>query len=1407
MPDATPVYRGYRRQILYTLDRLLEAEAEGKVFQLEGIEDLDVYGADGTLIEVVQVKDHAAPLTLSDLASKNGQEGSFVHRIVPLLQLSSNPTVSLASFGPIGPELSASFAGEEKERRGIVRKLKETYEFSEQDAERLAGALRPVDVQENTTRERVFGLLRNSVAGVDPESAFELLSSWLYRCAEQKCRLTRQEVIDRVLRVGRFVSRQSAHHAVWFTTVEAIADRALDSDAAKSLAEEFYRGVGTRYEHILAELDVPRPEKLDQLYAAFAERSAVVLHAASGQGKTTLAFRYLHDAVPENSRYLVRLVENRVHGQQIAAAVEGYADALEVPVTVFVDVSPNDDGWPELVERLARHPRIRVLVAVREEDWRRATFGDTDAIREVDLAFDRSEAEGIFKSLAEIQAPAAFLDFEEAWERFGSKGSLLEFVYLVTQGGLLHERLEGQVSRLKREANRGLRGGAELDLLRLTSVAAAFGGRLRIPAVASHLRLPAIDEAIRLLEQEYLVRRTTGGALLDGVHPIRSDILVDLLCDDDTAPWSAAAAIVLSLLDESDIGRFLLHSFSRRKEQANALLAELSTFHPATWVGTVGVLRSLLWLGLREYAEANRALIEDARRDSGPGWSIVLDGDIANAMAGVTQSVAEMFDRLGSEERRLQVETLRSRQTPKITAYDRAINWLRSRSQGPTVPSSDEEWTAAAEVAFWVRRLNIGWPLGEWLPDDQVEEALRRLPLDVAADVVVGLVDGLDAEVPGWFTTSRPLLIERFQRETLTPVLADDGEQLTAHFIVDYEKREGEAGDLAALPFIDARNPLHNEALVRVFLLRRLFPDRNSYACQGYGHRLHGFELPNDYTRRPGTARGRLPLRWLPSINSTFHGIVDFEARPADWAEYADRVLGMREEVARCLKDLHKALPIYLSSSRSVPILGRSIPSVEWFRRWAILRDPPLLPQCAVDEWGFVSESLTEPATDQAQVRGRTGLDSIPAVRRYRPLLEPLRAYSNAWHNFLYQAPSVMTANAQLRKNPKSGRRDVSGNPDEGRSGNDAARNLSVYQLAEAWKGLRNLQLSYRSLLGGLVNAQRLESLERRESELFAEVWPMWFAFAQQPNCVLRKPVSESMQLLDKVIQGLSKSLRRELGSTPLDAVRITVGSADVLWEDEPVLWLRVDGTDGIEVYSALIPALNAVRRAIQRVEDTPLRLHALDFQWRRVVVVPLIHSRSLSGSAWRVHTNLLLQAEEAEALGSWHFVPEQVPDVALSALGVSAWKEPRLLVGIDLAEATNQLWQLVSHVQDLANLPEVDGVGEQVGLRHIERMFEHVNHALQQMLDAASRLAGEISAFGPATSRVEAQLIIASEALQALFARAIPARESPTPGSLTLTVNDLEPWSAKLQEAAHFAQMAHLAWSSAVLAAGQDPG
>ena len=101
---------------------------------------------------------------------------------------------TIASFGEIGPELSGAINGEPAHRATVVQKLcSADSALTEEKALRLLEALRGnvVHPQEHELRSLIVGGLRNTIAGAEANTAFELLHFWMYDAAERRRPLTR----------------------------------------------------------------------------------------------------------------------------------------------------------------------------------------------------------------------------------------------------------------------------------------------------------------------------------------------------------------------------------------------------------------------------------------------------------------------------------------------------------------------------------------------------------------------------------------------------------------------------------------------------------------------------------------------------------------------------------------------------------------------------------------------------------------------------------------------------------------------------------------------------------------------------------------------------------------------------------------------------------------------------------------------------------------------------------------------------------------------------------------------------------------------------------------------------------------------------------------------------------------
>ena len=582
----------------------------------------------------------------------------------------------------------------------------------------------------------------------------------------------------------------------------------------------------------------------------------------------------------------------------------------------------------------------------------------------------------------------------------------MEFVHLVTQGESLRKKLKQQVSRIEDEAReKGMKNNGEIELLRLVSVASAFDAQLEVRPLLDHLDLEAPRRSLELFEKEYLLRLSTDGSLVGGLHPIRSEILADILTDPVISPWSESARACLPLIYETDIESFLLHAFSRRPEDVKPLLDALNSYQPDQWAAIGGITRALLWLGISEYVEVNRELIQDAFEYSGVGFVSLLDSDISDAMPDIATSYLNIFRDLDiiNEGNHRQIESFRSRQTDKTQVFERAKTWLSNRTQRPEIPQYDAGWSGITETIFWLGHFSISWPLSEWLPDAELERPIEELPLEILADLVLGLHYGYGDLFTTWLESSRSKLINRFREETLTVNLQDDENKVNAHFIIDFEQlNDPKFGDQNTQA---SGNYPHDEAIRRIKLLRKLLPDLEAYACQGYGHRLWNEELPFDDTQKTGIPKSQLPPIWLTSINSTFRGLAEQPYRPKTWEEYAKSIFELRENVLSAMKQLESGLKAYFRKQKPDQLFGKLINAEEWNQYHQMLLKSPLVPYCALDEWGFIDEFDQHPIEEDVVIRGLT-------LQKDKPFLTSFREYTQNLLNFFGQSSHAMVLNS-----------------------------------------------------------------------------------------------------------------------------------------------------------------------------------------------------------------------------------------------------------------------------------------------------------------------------------------------------------------------------------------------------------
>jgi len=1383
---APAALQGYRLQALYTLMRVLAPGIDRtQLFQFEGTEDLEILDQDETIVEAIQVKSYSS-LALSDLEPEKANP--FLRRAVRSLEGENPPVIKLVNFGTIGPELNRAWDGDESCRERIVTKLADKG-FEQDEVEKLFESIKLVSLDEEEAHQAVLAQIRDLSAGIDPENALDLFVAWYYRLAEQRQVVSCAELIDKVNAVSRFLAERYHYHKQWHTTIEPLDAFPIDEEHLSRLRDEFYAGVQARYEHILADLDFLREHKIAEIFQAFQESNVVIVHAASGQGKSTLVYRYLHDMYPNKWRFAVKRVQDVEHALSIALALSGFGNAVEVPIAVYLDVHPRDTEWPELVRQLANQRFLEILVTIREEDYRRANVSGADFdFVDVSLDFDQVEAELLYERVRSASDHWDFLDFDAAWDAFGGEGPLMEFVYLLTQTQTLQQRLETQVQRIEEEVRELEASPDELGLLALVAVTSAYGARLRTHDVIKVLDLPAPNRTLEQFEQEYLLRRTTGGMYLEGLHPIRSSILSHLLIQPDVNPWLDIVAQALPLMLEEDLETFILHALVDEDHDADCddFLSLVMALRPRTWPGIAGVLRSLLWVGAREYVALNRTVLDAAYNELGPGWWFAVDLNFASPGEG--PELSEWWTRLGSlipSEQQVRIKAIREGQTPKDALFQRPREWLRSLSTPPPPPSAREAWRQVAEVWYWAAWLTADKSIVDWVPEDELDASVADLPLTTLADLSFALHLCDPERHQGWLETHEDTLHRRLAVQQNILALEEDDTTLRIHFIPSGDV-EGEGSD-----------PLHTETMAKINLVRRLFPGYERYGAQGYGFKLAGIELPQgDSTRKDGVPTTHLIPQWLPWLNGVVGGIARLRYRPDSWDDYLDMVVEARRLITDCLDELNRGLIKFYQRTKPINVGLKHVDLQAWQRCWRQLSGMMDLPKSAVDPWGFASESA---ASSRVQTLAQQQyVPTAIAFQKYKPYLEAQRDYFSSMRNFLNQAPAVWRTNANAGKlHPNDPKREVILDALQ-EQGVKTDPHLPVYNLFEGKAQLPACQRQFKALFGQYLGADEIATLEERENEVLATTWALWYFYAYEPWKGAASPWRQVPQWIDVARRQLKARVQQALETIQTPECKTALLNCDQKWHDSPALWAKLDLSDPTHLYAIALGAFpNALRDALGHIDLGKLTYYLVQETCQYIVTIPVVQGCMLDELAWPFHTLTTLQTDNIQQK-PWAYFPQELPEVIREELHLAAWVRPEILTANRLSRSVATLRQLTSQISEFQEIPDLTEPGlERLQAYVVEELSETLSTSLQTFFDAAAELLERFNALPEGEQQKRDNLRTAIEALLEVHEYVRPSEGDDT---FKLDLAKIVAYSQRLEEIYPAVEGIRLFWIADIL-------
>jgi energy-coupling factor transporter ATP-binding protein EcfA2 len=331
----------------------------------------------------------------------------------------------------------------------------------------------------------------------------------------------------------------------------------------------FYLGVDVQPGHLAAGLVVERPAARQLTLKALEARRNVLIVGPSGSGKSALMWEVARAANHVEEWFQIcRLSVEQL--PSLKALVKACKASAKAPVGfVFDDVGCGlTEGWDALARYAASQPGIFLLGSSREEDMF-LLHERTRAIEIRELG-DNELAERLWKELrsrSQTQAPG----WREPWRE--SKGLLLEYVHLLTQGSRLADVLRSQVNDRARDITREV----ELAVLRVTAAAGAAGAMVDVDRLSAVLNCPEaeISRALRRLIAEHLIR-SVGPCRVGALHQLRAAELFRLCHEFPPPTPERTIAKALHCLPAEDIETFIVRICEINAEWQGQIVDEIA---------------------------------------------------------------------------------------------------------------------------------------------------------------------------------------------------------------------------------------------------------------------------------------------------------------------------------------------------------------------------------------------------------------------------------------------------------------------------------------------------------------------------------------------------------------------------------------------------------------------------------------------------------------------------------------------------------------------------------------------------------------------------------------------------------------------------------------------------------------
>lgn len=726
-------------------------------------------------------------------------------------------------------------------------------------------------VDESILYDEISKILKKQFPTFNPDKEIKYMLQWVSEKVEKHDDFTYEEFIRELHCYQTFENRQNAALGELGIRIKPLFEQFLNLDK-EVLKQQFYSGVSVSSGHIAYDLDIVRTEKINAIHNAFKEKNVVIINGASGQGKSTLCYRYIKD----NCALAFEITQcDRFSLPNLQATLAELCTGLTLPVMFYFDAKPADDSWIHIVKTFSMVKNVHCLISLRNEDWNqyRSNLGSEVVYRDIELTLVKDEAKLIYEALRH-QNNKIDADFEYSWDKLGNNVPLLEFVYFITHGQALKEKLVSQWRSLSQE---------EKTIFEKIITVNYFGGKInrKSKILQENISYSCVQDAIEKYIGEFFVKNINWE--LSEVHPIRTKILAESIYRDDSETMIENA---LSLYYKSEIANAHLYLLNLYREgmSTNQLISSATNEFILPAKQFAGIVRALIWKGTEEYLNEALSLIDQLKEKSGSFWEYHLPINFTDI--DIRQNLSVLLKNYPAAPDVLNIVNSFPSQNQILCFLDKFIN-----NKFTVSCTSNSDWLTLSDALYRISLNHCNTYINlEGEPDFSIMTASE------ISSILLGLKSlGMKEN---WWTTLENSFVEKLRQENLITNLDISDKRIEAICNIDY---------------IGSNDTSINTYIVRIInQLRKAFPEKENYHVKLGKDDLSDIVVDGE----KNINKTNLPIDAMYEIRSCIVNQYKNKIGIPNKKDYASKLISRRKEIAIANQRLANTFSTFLKKGK-----------------------------------------------------------------------------------------------------------------------------------------------------------------------------------------------------------------------------------------------------------------------------------------------------------------------------------------------------------------------------------------------------------------------------------------------------------------------------------------------------------